>query len=141
MQDKLTMMRDFTDVKTREGGITKLLKEIRTISLKIETNTSVYDALDKENSMYYTYKQENGESNAKQLRNFKSIVSVIEYLGGTSFSDKKLIKVKKEMNTKLHAMNKTDTEYTIVVKKKMLGVAFLKRAFQQRYSKIMTSIR
>ena len=134
------MVKDFTDVETK-GSITTLLKEIRTISLQIETNTSIYDTLDEANSMYHAYKQENGESNARHFRNFKSIVSVIEHLGGTILSDGSLIKVEKERDDKNGLSVKTNTEYKLIVKEKMLGVAFLKRSDQKRYGKLMTSIR
>ena len=53
----------------------------------------MYDALDDANAMYYSYKQESGESNAKHLRSFKSIVAAIEHLGGAMFSDEVLIKM------------------------------------------------
>ena len=74
------MVKGFSDIETK-GDATALLKEIRTIGLQTETNTSIYDVLDDANSMYYAYKQENGESNAKHLKNFKSIVSAVEHLG------------------------------------------------------------
>ena len=73
-----------------------LLKEIRMISLQIETNTSVYDALDEANALHYSYMQEANESNAKHLRNFKSVVSAVEHLGGTMFADTMLTKMEKE---------------------------------------------
>ena len=90
MRDKLTIIKDFTSVETK-GDVTVLLKEIRSIGLQIESNTSMYDALDEENAMYYSYRQEEGERNAKHLRDFKSIVSAIEHLGGSMFSDEALI--------------------------------------------------
>ena len=91
--------------------------------------------------MYYAYMQENGESNAKHLKNFKSIVAAVEHLGGTMFSDGVLIKTEKEKDKSNSQPIKSDAEYSLIVKEKMLGVAFLKRADQQRYSKLMTSIR
>ena len=86
------VMKEFANVKTR-GYVTKLLREIQAISLQIEANTLVYDALDKANAMWYTYKQEIGESNAKHLRNIKSKVLAVENLGGTTFSNETLIKI------------------------------------------------
>ena len=91
--------------------------------------------------MYYTYKQESGESNTKHLRDFKSIVSAVKHLGGILLSDEISIKIEKEVVNKSNVVNKTDMEYKIIVKKKMMGVAFLKRADKQRYSKLMTNIR
>ena len=86
------IMKNFSTVETK-GGVTILLKEIRTIGLQIETNTSRYGALDEVNKLYYEYKHDVWETNTKHLRNFKSIVSAVEHLGGTMFSDKNLIKI------------------------------------------------
>ena len=44
MKNTLSLAREFTKFET-EGNVTKLLKEIRRVSLQIETNTSVYDAM------------------------------------------------------------------------------------------------
>ena len=62
--------------------VTSLCKEIRQVSLEIETNTSVYNSMDEAKVIYYTYKQEVHESNAKYYKNFKSTVEAIEHLGG-----------------------------------------------------------
>ena len=55
MRDKLTMIKNFTSVETK-GDVIILLKEIRNIGLQIETNTSMFDALDEANAMYYSYR-------------------------------------------------------------------------------------
>ena len=73
-------MKRFSEVDAKVD-VTSMLKEVRTIMLQIETNTSVYDALDEAHTVYYAYKQDPGESNAKHLRNFKSIVDAVEHLG------------------------------------------------------------
>ena len=140
MKDKLTMIKDFTSVETK-GDVTILLKEIRNVWLQIETNTSTYDAIDEANAMYYSYRQEEGESNAKHLRNFKSIVSAIEHLGGTMFSDEMLITLENEKDVKKGNVTKENEEYKNIVRNKMLGVACLKRANPRKYGRLMTSIR
>ena len=48
------MAKDFEAVDTR-GDVTSLLKDIRQISLEIETNASVYDDMDEAKMLYYTY--------------------------------------------------------------------------------------
>ena len=50
MKNKITMVKNFTSMET-QGDVTILLKKIRTISLQIETNTSMCDALDEANTM------------------------------------------------------------------------------------------
>ena len=72
------MMKGFADMGTGRDVI-NILEQIRTIILKIETNTSAYDALDKTKRLDYMYRQEENESNSNHLRNFKSIVKAVEY--------------------------------------------------------------
>ena len=60
MQNKLTMAKDFKSVDAR-GDVTSLLKEIRQISLEIETNISVYNAMDEAKMVYYTYNRRKRE--------------------------------------------------------------------------------
>ena len=57
MRNKLAMSKDYVRFEA-EGDVAALLKEIRRISLQIETNTSAYDALDEAKILFYTYKQE-----------------------------------------------------------------------------------
>ena len=45
--------------------------------MEIETNTPVYDAIDEAKVMYYTYKQELNETNAKHYKNITSTVESI----------------------------------------------------------------
>ena len=98
MTNKLSRSKDYARFE-KEGDVAALLKEIRTISMETETNTSVYDAMDEATSLYYTYKQApTGESNAKHLRNFKSIVAAIEHLGGTMFANDVLIDHENELD-------------------------------------------
>ena len=137
---KINNDKNFTTIETK-GDVTVLLKEIRSIVLQIETNTSLYDALDEANALYYSYKQEDGESNAKHLRNFKSIVLAVEHLGGSMFADDALVNLEKEKDVKEGVAARQEEEYRGIVRGKMLGVAFLKRANQHKYNKLMTSIR
>ena len=64
MQNKITVSKNFKAMES-SGDVTSLLKEIRQISLEIETNTSLYDAMDEAKVIYYTYKQEVNKTNAK----------------------------------------------------------------------------
>ena len=101
-------------------------------------NTSRYDALDEVNKLYYEYKQEVGETNAKHLRNLKIIVSAVEHIGGTMFSDENLIKIERKKDEDAGKTSQDDDHYKAVVRGKMLRVAFLKRS---SCAQTMTSIR
>ena len=96
--------------------------------MQIKINTSRYDALDEVNKLYYEYKQEVGETNAKHLRNLKIIVSAVEDLGGTMFLDENLINIERNKNEDVGKTTQDDDHYKAVVKGKMLGVVFLKRS-------------
>ena len=94
----------------KAGDVTTLLKDIRGISHQLETNTSVYNALDEAKRRYYTYCQGDDETNAKHLSNFKSIVQVIEHFGGNIFQDDALLQHKmtailRTVGSQSHPMN------------------------------------
>ena len=140
MKNKLSLVKEFTKFEA-EGNVTELLKEIRRVSLQIETNTSVYDATDEAKSLYYNHRQEHDESNTKHLRNFKSIVDAIKHLGGTMFVDKSLIDYEKELDNKNPpTINRNDEELKAYVREKLMAVVFLKIA-KYDYKKLMTTIR
>jgi hypothetical protein len=139
MQDKITVMKEFLGVETK-GNVTRLLKEVKVIMLQIDTNTSAYDALDEAINAYYKYKQEDRETNAKHLRNFKSIVAAVEHLGGSMFPYEELIEMEREKDIEKGLTGKSDVDYKKVVRDKMLGVAFIKRANDKVYTKLITSI-
>ena len=85
-KNKSTPQKNLSEIEVT-GNATNMLKEIRCISLKIETKSSVYDELDEATHVYYTYSQTDDENKAKHLRTFKNIVKAIEYISGTIFAD------------------------------------------------------
>ena len=84
MKSKLKGESTFEKVE-EDGDIASLLKLIRKISREVNTNESVYDAVDEAVGRYYRYKQ-NDEDDMTYTRIFKSNVDVAEDLGG-AFSD------------------------------------------------------
>ena len=100
MKNKVMMAKKYKEIE-RDGDVTELLREIRRVSLQIETNTSIYNTLDEAKAIYYTYRQEENESNAKHLSNFKSVVAAVEHLGGAIFGDKALMDYEKELKSNL----------------------------------------
>ena len=89
--------------------------------MQIESNTSLYDAIDEANTLYYAYRQEEGESNAKHLRSFKSIVSTIEHLGGSMFSDEVIIELEREKDRKKGNDENDEEDYKNIVREKCWG--------------------
>ena len=132
-------MKEFLEVETKVG-VTRLLEKIWTIMLQIDTNTSIYDALDEAVNLYHKYKQEDGETNAKRICNFKSTVASVEYLRGSMLPYEGLIKMERDKDNKKGVSERMDEEYRKEVRDKMLGIAFIKRANDKVYSKLITSI-
>ena len=139
MRNKITLSKDYVRFE-KEGDVAALLKEIRRISLQMDTNTSVYDALDEAKMVYYTYRQDANESNAKHLRNFKSIVAAIEHQGGQMFADDALMIHEKKIDTLVGTNVRTDKEKRLCVREKMMGIALLKRG-KGKYEKLIQAIR
>ena len=141
MKNKLTMAKNFGNFEDK-GDVTELLKDIRRISLQIETNTSIYDALDEAKTIFYTYRQEDNESNAKHLKNFKSIVEAIDHLGGSMFMDKALLDYERDQDDRNPTtLSRSEEELSMAVRERMMGVVFIKRASKAKYGKLMNKIR
>ena len=75
------------------------------------------------------------------MRNFKSIVAAVEHIGGVMFSDELLVNIGEQKDVDAGRTTKDEKHYKSIVRVKIPGVAFLKRADQQEYGRLMTSIR
>ena len=60
VQKTLMAVKTFKKMETNRDA-TNLLKNIRRTILQIETNTSVYNALDESKAVYYTYMKRGGK--------------------------------------------------------------------------------
>ena len=60
------------------------------------------------------------------MRNFKSIVTAVEHLGGAMFADNALITLEQNVDIKSGGTTKTTVYYKKVVKDKMMEIAFIK---------------
>ena len=90
MQNKLIADEFFSDIQLKCDG-TKLLKSIRGISNQIDTNTSVYNALNKAKRLYYIYRQSDDETNANHIKQYKDLIAIVEYSSGDLFTDNTLL--------------------------------------------------
>ena len=135
------MVKNFNSFENK-GVVTELLREIRRIIMQIETNTSVFNALDEAKLIFYAYRKEENESNAKYLKNFKSIVEAIDHLGGSKFTDKALFPYEMDQDGKNPVtINRSDEELTKAIRDMMMGVVFIKRASKEKYGKLLNTIR
>ena len=100
-------------------NVTEVLRVIRGIINQLETNISVYNTLDKTKRVYYFCKQGDDDTNAKHLKHFNNLVTIVEYFGGNFFNDDTLVAHGKKIETKLGNPSKTETEYEIIAREQL----------------------
>ena len=69
----------------------KLIKKIKGIAYKFESQKNIYLALHNAKCAFYAYKQGADETNANYMSKFKNTIEVIEHYGGTLGEDKALV--------------------------------------------------
>ena len=129
-----------------DGDVASLLRLIRATSRQVNTNESVYDAIDEAVGKYYRYRQVD-EDNETFTRTFKSNVKVAEDLGGDIFKHPELLAYEKaadqaaiDAKTPGSAL-KTEKQYYEIIREKSMAVGLVKRADQRRYKGMLTDIR
>ena len=129
-----------------DGDVTSLLRLIRTTSRQVNTNESVYNAIDEAVGKYYRYRQVD-EDNETFTRTFKSNVEVAEDLGGNIFKHPEFLKYEKAIDQAAidartpGAALKTEEQYYEIIREKSMAVGLVKRADQRRYKGMLTDIR
>ena len=140
MQNKLKASGKF-DERDTNGDVTWLLKEIRSVSHQLEANVSLYDSVDEAKKSYYLYKQAPEDANATHLKNYRTNVEVVKHFGSDLFNDEALIDYEKNKDKTEGKATDSDEKYAEKVREKMMGVALLKRADDERYAELKLSIR
>ena len=118
----------------------KTVEIIRGISNQIDTNTSVYNALDEAKRLYYIKRQSDDETNTKHLKQFKNLIAIVECYGGDLFTDNALLDNEKKSDTKLGSNTKTYDEYEMIFRDTMMAIGLLKRANRRKFHNIFTNI-
>ena len=121
--------------------VATLLNEIKTLSSKLDENMSVYDALHKARVKFYQYQQSEEKLLTDHMRNFKNLVSSMEYHSGDIFFNKDMMEKEVKKDTKNGISKATTEEYRIQTTEKSKAVAFIKSVNRKRYGQILTSIR
>ena len=119
-----------------------LIKMIKGIAYKFESQKNIYLALNNVKCAYYAYKQGPDETNANYMSKFKNTIEVIDHYGGTIGEDKAL--VLKELksarrNNETTSAKEIETA-TDLAKRKMHTIAFLKRSDKGRYGQLITDL-
>ena len=103
----------------------------------MDTNTSIYDALDDVKMLFYTYRQDVNDSNDKHLRNFKRIVAAIDHQGGQMFADDALLNHERDVDAlQVGIKNRSEDERKLCVREKTMGAVSLKRG-KVNYEKLI----
>ena len=110
LRNRLMAMENFESVES-DCDVAMLLREIRRIGNQMDDNVSAYDALDEAKRRYYEYQQQDEDSNANHLINFKNLVAVVEHYGGDLFYDKAMVDYEKKSDVKLGLPESSEEEY------------------------------
>lgn len=91
MKSKLKGEESFEQVEFN-GNVAELLKLIREISRQVNTNESIYDAIDEAKARYYRHRQGSNEDNEQYTRCFKTNVEVAEHQGASLFQGSQTVR-------------------------------------------------
>ena len=139
MQNRLIAQKDFETVRDN-GDVASLLKYIRAISSQVETNVSIYDAVDESKRRYYRMYQGEEDTNATFLNDYRSVIDTMEHYESSIFEDPGLIAYEIECANKKKTTLSED-EAKIIVKKQMQGLDLIKNSDRKRYGALLTGIR
>ena len=135
MHNKVKASRKFED-KDKNGDVTWLLKEIRSVSHQLEASVSLYDSVDEAKRAYYLYKQEPEDLNSTHLKNYRTNVDVVKHFGSDLFSDEALLTYEKEKEKEKDNTNgKTgvsEEEYRDIVRDKLMAGGVFKKGGQRQ---------
>ena len=139
MQNRLQAEKNYqTLVTTRD--VSGMLKAIRAISSQVETNISIYDAVDEAKRRYYKTYQFEEDMNATYLNDYKSVIDIIEHYKSNIYEDPGLINYEvKAATDKGQTLSIDDARK--IVKNKMQGLDLIKKADGRRYGDLLTNIR
>jgi hypothetical protein len=129
MQAKIKSDKLYDDMQEVDDSLT-LIKMIKGIAYKFESQKNIYLALDNAKCAFYAYKQGKDETNANYMSKFKNTIEVIEHYGGTIGEDNALILEELKTagcNYETATAEKIETAQDLA-KRKMHAIAFLKRA-------------
>ena len=118
-----------------------LIVEIKTLSNRIEENTSIYDVLYEAKVNFYKYQQAEDDSLADYMHNFKDLIINIEYHGGDIFYDKDMMEHEMTIDLKNKVPGVASEDYMPRIIEKTKAVAFLKSANKKVYGKLLSDIR
>ena len=141
MQSKVKSSNGYDEMVDSNDSLA-LLKTIKGISYKFESQDNIYLALDDAKSSFYSYHQGSDESNAFYLTKFKNTIDVIEHYGGVIGTDDALVleELKKNISEPTEATPNEIARATTTAKNKAHAIAFLKRSDKGRFGLLVTDL-
>lgn len=143
MQTKVKSDSNFTAIHEGSDSLA-LVKVIKGIAYKFETQKNTYLSLDDAKTAFYTRRQGAEESPSDYMTKFQDSVQVIEHYGGTIGIDKALITEELQRDgAAVNPLKPDATELaaaTLAAKKKIYAIAYLKRADKIRYGLLLTEL-
>ena len=125
LQNKLKSSNKYNEFDNN-CDVASLLTEIKKLSSKLEENTSAYDALRESKVKFYRYQQSEEETLANHMRNFKELVSSVEYHGGDIFFDRDMMENEIREDKEKDMIKTTPEGYRNRTIEKSKTVAFIK---------------
>jgi hypothetical protein len=141
MQTKIKSAESFKATNTDSDSLA-ILKEIKGIAYKLESQKNIYLALDNAKCTFYSYQQAADETNANYLSKFKNVIEVIEHYRGAIGEDQVLVleELKKDgVDNDIPTADEL-AQATKTTKNKAHAMAFLKRADKGRYRQLSTEL-
>jgi hypothetical protein len=144
MQSKLESLDNYTK-KNQECDCLWLLKEIQGITHRFEGTRDVFISIDDAWSNYYNYRQDGNQSLHEYLKDFQSLVQVLEHYGASIGSEKPYVKAITERITAENpnidpASEEFKKKAATAARHRSIATAFLKRADRRRYGALWSEL-
>jgi hypothetical protein len=131
MQSKLESLDDY-ETKSNECDCVWILKEIQGITHRFEGTRNVFISLDDAWTSYYTYQQSANQSLHEYLKDYQSLVQVLEHYGAAIGAEGPYIEAVKDQIKEKAPSGLTEEEYhkraIAAAKQQSVAIGFLKRA-------------
>jgi hypothetical protein len=144
MQSKLESLDNYTN-ENQECDCLWLLKEIQGITHRFEGTRDVFISIDDAWSKYYTFRQDGNQSLHEYLKDFQSLVQVLEHYGASIGTESPYIEaIKDRVAAKNPSINPTSEEFrkkaVTAARHQSIATTFLKRADQRRYGALWSEL-
>ena len=142
MQSKLESL-DHYSTKSIQCDCIWLLKEIQGITHRFEGTRNIFISLDDAWCNYYSYQQGPNQSLHEYLKDYQSLVQVLEHYGAAIGSEGPYLdSVRERVSAETYAL--TEEEYKAykitAAKQQTIAIGFLKRANKRRYGDLWTEL-